>query len=195
MLGFDGDGNILYGGDPSILVDGDTVYCYVGHDTSPGEFYRMPDWHCYSTKDMVNWTYEGMYMSAGDIPWAHDNLQAWAGQVAKYNDKYYFYYCTETNGQYGGGKSIGVAVSDSPTGPFTDIGHPLVRNIDTADGVHTWEDIDPTIWIETDGEGVEHRYLGWGNTRFFVCELNEDMITVKEGQRRRSEPSVLRICF
>ena len=180
MLGFDGDGNILYGGDPSILVDGDTVYCYVGHDTSPGEFYQMPDWHCYSTKDMVNWTYEGMYMSAGDIPWAHDNLQAWAGQVAKYNDKYYFYYCTETNGQYGGGKSIGVAVSDSPTGPFTDIGHPLVRNIDTADGVHTWEDIDPTIWIETDGEGVEHRYLGWGNTRFFVCELNEDMVTVKD---------------
>ena len=30
MLGFDEKGDILYGGDPSILVDGDTVYCYVG---------------------------------------------------------------------------------------------------------------------------------------------------------------------
>ena len=27
---------------------------------------------------------------------------------------------------------------------------------------------------------MEHRYLGWGNTRFFVCELNEDMISVKD---------------
>ena len=34
MLGFDKDGKILYVGDPSILVDGDTVYAYVGHDTS-----------------------------------------------------------------------------------------------------------------------------------------------------------------
>ena len=46
MLGFDADGNILYGGDPSILVDGDTVYCYVGHDTASGEGYWMPDWRC-----------------------------------------------------------------------------------------------------------------------------------------------------
>ena len=27
MLGFDENGDLLYGGDPSILVDGDTVYC------------------------------------------------------------------------------------------------------------------------------------------------------------------------
>ena len=44
MLGFDENGDVLYGGDPSIFVDGDTVYCYVGHDTSTGEYYHMPDW-------------------------------------------------------------------------------------------------------------------------------------------------------
>ncbi len=183
MLGFDADGNILYGGDPSILVDGDTVYCYVGRDTAAGEYYQMPGWYCYSSKDMVNWTFEGETLRAdrAHITWAKDDVSAWAGQVAKGSDgKYYFYYCTETISAYGGGKSIGVAVSDSPTGPFEDIGHPLVRNTDTYNGVHTWEDIDPTIWIEKDDEGVEHRYLGWGNTRFFVCELNEDMISVKD---------------
>lgn len=181
MLGFDGDGNILYGGDPSILVDGDTVYCYVGHDSSPGEFYQMPDWHCYSSTDMLDWKYEGMAMSGSReaISWAKDDVSAWAGQVAKYNGKYYFYYCTETIAEHGGGKSVGVAVADSPTGPFKDIGKPLVRNIDTTNSVHGWEDIDPTVWIETDEKGEEHRYLGWGNTRFFVCELNEDMISVK----------------
>ncbi|CUX27374.1 family 43 glycosylhydrolase [Clostridium sp. C105KSO13] len=183
FLGFDENGEILYGGDPSVLVDGDTVYCYVGHDVSPGEWYSMPDWKCYSSKDMVNWEYESTILKAdrSNITWANDDLSAWAGQVAKgSNGKYYFYYCTETNRANGGGKSIGVAVSESPTGPFKDIGKPLVKNIDTPNGPHTWEDIDPTIWIEKDDDGAEHRYLGWGNTRFFICELNENMISIKD---------------
>lgn len=37
FLGFDAQGNRAYGGDPSILVDGDTVYAYVGHDVSEVE--------------------------------------------------------------------------------------------------------------------------------------------------------------
>ena len=93
MLGFDGEGNVMYGGDPSILVDGDTVYCYVGHDTSTGEYYHMPDWRCYSSKDMENWTYEGEILKAdrNNITWAQDDVSAWAGQVAKgSNGKYYF---------------------------------------------------------------------------------------------------------
>ena len=179
FLGFDNNGNILYGGDPSILVDGDTVYAYVGHDTSTTESYYMPDWQCYSSKNMKDWTYEGEVLSNSEISWANDKWSSWAGQVVKYRDKYYFYYCTEAKGSYGGGKSIGVAVSYSPTGRFVDIGKPLVRNIDTYNGVHTWEDIDPTFWIEVDEQGEEHRILGWGNVRFFNCELNEDMISIK----------------
>ncbi len=176
MLGFDENGDILYGGDPSVLVDGDTVYCYVGHDTSSNESYWMPDWRCYSSKDMKNWTYESKIMNSSDIK-GGDNHEAWAGQVAKGSDgKYYFYYCT----QFSDGKGVGVGVSDSPTGPFKDVNQkPLVSNSQTPNSVHSWEDIDPTVWIETDENGVEHRYLGWGNTRFFVCELNEDMISVK----------------
>lgn len=180
MLGFDENGDILYGGDPSILVDGDTVYCYVGHDTSTNESYYMPDWRCYSSKDMKTWTYESTILTGNDISWAQDNHQAWAGQVIKGTDgKYYFYYCTEEKGSPG--KSIGAAVSDSPTGPFKDIGAPLVSDTVTQNGtVHAWEDIDPTFWQETDENGETHRYLGWGNTRFFVCELNEDYISVKD---------------
>lgn len=180
MLGFDENGDLLYGGDPSVLVDGDTVYCYVGHDTSSNESYYMPDWYCYSSTDMKNWTCEGMMMSGGDISWAADNHQAWAGQVIKYGDKYYFYYCTEANSANRGGKSIGVAVSDKPTGPFVDIGKPLVRNVDTPNGPHTWEDIDPTAWIEEGADGEEHRYVGWGNSRFFIMEMEEDMVTIKD---------------
>lgn len=182
MLGFDENGNILYGGDPSVLVDGDTVYCYVGHDTSSNESYWMPDWRCYSSKDMINWKYESIIMvqNTQTVTWAANDHEAWAAQVIKYNGSYYFYYCTEANGANGGGKSVGVAVSDSPTGPFKDIGKALVRNIDTYGGSITWEDIDPTVWVDTDEDGTEHRYLAWGNTRFFTCELNEDMISIKD---------------
>ena len=179
MLGFDKDGNILYGGDPSILVDGDTVYAYVGHDTSTEENYYMPDWQCYSSKNMKEWKYEGQILSSSEIGWANDKFSSWAGQVVKYHDKYYFYYCTELKSSLGGGKSIGVAVSDSPTGKFVDIGKPLVKNSDTYNGSVPYEDIDPTFWIETDENGEEHRILGWGNDRFFNCELNEDMISIK----------------
>ena len=187
MLGFDKNGEILYGGDPSILVDGDTVYAYVGHDTSTEENYIMPDWQCYSSKNMKEWTYEGEILSNSEISWANDKVSSQASQVVKYREKYYLYYCTEAKKQYGGGKCIGVAVSDSPTGKFVDIGKPLVRNIDTYDGRFVYEDIDPTFWLEIDEEGVEHRILGWGNDRFFNCELNEDMISIiiKDGDKSK----------
>lgn len=188
MLGFDENGDILYGGDPSILVDGDTVYAYVGHDTSTNDSYKMPDWRCYSSQDMKNWKYEGEILSDSDISWVQDKNSAWAGQVVKYGDKYYFYYCSEAKSSYGGGKCIGVAVSNSPTGGFKDIGEPLVKNVETYNGVSTWEDIDPTFWIEKDSDGKEHRILGWGNVRFFNCELNEDMISIvdKDGEDKLS---------
>lgn len=190
--GTDSDGNLIYGGDPSILVDGDTVYLYCGHDTSTSEGYYMPEWICYSTKDLKTWNYEGVIMTADkeSITWANTGTDAWAGQIAKHKDPatgkdmYYFYYCTwdknANDSQSTGKQSIGVAVSDSPTGGFKDIGEPLVSGTITTSETSGWNDIDPTVWIETDSEGVEHRYLNWGNGKNFTCELNEDMISVKD---------------
>ncbi len=176
--GFDSDGNLIYGGDPSVLVDGDTLYLYVGHDTSPSESYMIPEYLCYSTKDMKNWEYHGVVLAMKDVSWADKN-SAWAGQVAKYGDKYYFYYCSWDSTDKGK-QSIGVAVSDSPTGPFVDIGTALVKGSFTSPQTSDWNDIDPTVWIETDEEGVEHRYLCWGNGKIYVCELNEDMVSIKD---------------
>lgn len=50
-------------------------------------------------------------------------------------------------------KAIGVAVSDSPTGPFIDaIGRPLVSDDMTSNGERGWwNDIDPTVLIDDDG--------------------------------------------
>ena len=172
-----------YGGDPAAFVDGDTVYAYTGHDISTNAevekaVYNIPEYLCYSTKDLVNWNYEGVVMNMKDVSWG-DAKSAWAGQVVKHNGKYYLYFCSWDKTSEGR-QSIGVAVADSPTGPFRDIGHPVVKGTLTSDQTSFWDDIDPTAWIEKDQNGTEHRYLAWGNSRYYICELNDDMISVKD---------------
>lgn len=202
IAGFDENGDLLYAGDPSILVDGDTVYLYVGHDdqgSSGG--YNMPNYYCYSTQDMKNWEFRGEIMNMKDVSWSDDS-SAWAAQVIKYQDMYYLLYCAEKSGNQG--KHVGAAVSDSPIGPFKDKGI-LISPNDTRvqdyvledgqtvkekynAGKHNngssfgWEDIDPTAWIEEakySKDGKEHVYMGWGNTYPWMCELEIDGETIK----------------
>lgn len=188
--GYDNNGKLTYGGDPSAMVDGDTVYLYTGHDIAHGDSYVIDGWICYSTKDLLNWKYEGEILNAEDVSWAKPEddgeykgkkISAWAAQTVKHNGKYYFYYCTWDQ-TASGQQSIGVAVSDSPTGPFKDLGKPVVSGKVTDFGTETsaWNDIDPTVWIEKDDKGEEHRYLAWGNGNYYICELNDDMISVKD---------------
>lgn len=173
---YDNDGNIIYSGDPAATVIGDTVYLYAGHDTANGNGYDIPEWVLYTSKDMVNWDYKGSVMSASDISWAANSTSAWASQVTEYKGKYYLYFCT-WNKSDDGRQAIGVAVADSPEGPFVDIGKPLVKGSTTIPETSNFNDIDPTVYIET-VDGVEHRYLGWGNGKYYICELNEDMISI-----------------
>ena len=186
--GYDNNGKLTYGGDPAAMVDGDTVYLYTGHDVATGDSYVIDGWICYSTKDLLNWKYEGEIMSSKDISWANVADSAWAAQTVKHNGKYYFYYCTwdktakASSKIKAGEQSIGVAVSDSPTGPFKDLGKPIVSGEVTDFGTESseWNDIYPTVWIEKDDKGEEHRYLAWGNGNYYICELNDDMISVKD---------------
>lgn len=187
IAGFNEKGEVTYAGDPAILVDGDTVYLYVGHDfTGSGGGYTMPNYLCYSTQDLKEWKYEGVTMEMTDVSWA-DNVSAWASQVIKYKDMYYLLYCAEKPGT---GKATGAAVSNSPTGPFKDVGI-LINPADTDASKYTgingkprrgsfgWEDIDPTAWIDTDENGKDHIYMMWGNTNCWMCELEIDGESVK----------------
>lgn len=201
IAGFNENGEITYAGDPNILVDGDTVYLYVGHDdTGSGGGYTMPDYLCYSTQDLKEWKYEGVVMDMADVAWS-DNGSAWAAQVTKHNGKYYMLYCAENKGSYG--KEVGVAVADSPTGPFVPQDEPYfhemvtntstceVKNPDTGEittagalygrkASFGWEDIDPTLWYDTDENGEEHIYMMWGNSNLWMCELTDDMLSIKD---------------
>ena len=149
--------------DPAPLSYGDKVYVYVGHDEDKADFFWMYDWRIYSSSDMVNWTDHGTQLSLSSFSWADD--RAWAAQAIERNGKFYWYICA--NSRLAGGMAIGVAVSDSPTGPFHDaIGKPLFDN-------GSWDNIDPTVFIDDDGQA----WIYWGNPRVYYAKLNKDMIS------------------
>jgi len=152
----------IYTADPAPMVYNDTVYLYTGHDEDSSTWFTMKDWRCFSSTDMVNWTDQGSPLSLNTFSWA--NKDAWAGQCIFCNGKFYWY--VPMNESSGKGMSIGIAVSTSPTGPFTDaIGKPLVHS---GGG-----DIDPTVFIDDNGQA----YLYWGNPYLKYVKLNEDMIS------------------
>ena len=150
--------------DPAPLVHNDTLYLYTGHDEDKADFFWMQEWRVYSTTDMVNWTDHGSPLAIESFSWADD--RAWAAQCIERNGKFYWYVCLHS--KLSNAMAIGVAVGDSPTGPFRDaIGKPLY------DG--NWDFIDPTVFID----GDDRAYLYWGNPNIYFAELNEDMVSIK----------------
>ena len=158
--------------DPAPLVVGDTLYLYVGHDEARGEeMFNITEWLAYSTRDMITWIDHGAIMRPTDFAWAQRD--AWASQVHEKDGRFWFYTTVEHDPATSHGKAVGVAVADSPLGPFTDArGSALVRNEDTA-GPHHWDDIDPTVWTEADGTS----WLFWGNAELKFAQLAPDMIS------------------
>jgi beta-xylosidase len=156
--------------DPGAMVYKDKVYLYTGHDVAPPNVasYRMHDWLCFSSPDMVNWTEHPSPLDVKAFAWAKDD--AWASQVIERNGKFYWYVAIE-HGTIRG-KAIGVAVADSPTGPFKDArGSALITNDMTKAAPISWDDIDPTVIIDDDGQA----YLIWGNTACYYAKLKKNM--------------------
>jgi arabinoxylan arabinofuranohydrolase len=154
-----------YTADPAPMVHDGTVYLYTSHDedTTVRNFFTMNDWRCYSSTDMVNWTDHGAVLHYTDFEWSRGD--AWAGQCIYRNGLFYYYVPVN---EKGGGNAIGVAVSDSPTGPFRDaLGKPLLKGFGY---------IDPTVFIDDDGQA----YLYWGNPNLWYVKLNDDMISYDE---------------
>ncbi len=158
-------------GDPAALVDGDRLYVYAGHDQCPPnrEHYDLREWCILSTTDMKTWTEHSYKLKATDFPWARG--EAWASQCIKHNGKYYWYVTAEHKDIHG--KALGVAVSDSPTGPFKAIEKPLVTNNMTTKWTRiSWDDIDPTVMVDDDGTA----YIFWGNTQLYYARLKPNMV-------------------
>ena len=149
--------------DPAPLVHDGRMYVYTGHDENGADFFWMQEWRVYSSDDMVNWVDHGSPLALESFSWADD--RAWAAQTIERNGKFYWYICAHS--KLSGGMAIGVAVGDSPTGPFRDaIGKPLFDN-------GSWDHIDPSVFIDDDGQA----WVCWGNPQLYYLKLNEDMIS------------------
>jgi len=172
----------LYSGNPILAgfhADPEVMYSHV---TNRYYIYSTTDgldgwggWYftCFSSSDLTRWRYEGVVLNLPrDTRWASGN--AWAPAIdeklvdGKY--RYYLYY----SGEAGHGKAIGVAVSDSPTGPFKDFGKPIVD--ERPQGVRGGQQIDVDVFTDPD---TGKSYLYWGNGYMAGAELNDDMTSIK----------------
>jgi beta-xylosidase len=172
---FVADGNPVikykFTADPAAMVYNGKMYLYTGHDEAPAKRngYEMHDWLCFSSADMKTWTEHPSALNVKDFKWAKDD--AWASQVIERNGKFYWYVAIEHATIHG--KAIGVAVADNPTGPFKDaLGKALITNDMTTQTNISWDDIDPTVFIDDDGQA----YLFWGNTVLKYAKLKKNMI-------------------
>ena len=173
-----------YTADPAAMVYKEKVYLYTGHDVAPAKEnrYVMNEWLCFSTSDMVNWTEHASPLNVKAFAWAKGD--AWASQVIERDGKFYWYVAI-THDSTHRGKAIGVAVSDSPTGPFRDaIGAALITNDMTTEAKISWDDIDPTVFIDDNGQA----YLFWGNTTLHYVKLKENMVEMDGAFKKVNVP-------
>lgn len=148
--------------DPNLAIVGDRYYLF---PTTDGHLdWAATSFSAFSSRDLVNWDDHGVVLTLGrDVPWARRN--AWAPAFAHRDGRYYLYFTAESN--------IGVAVADTPIGPYVDLGHPLV-----AHGDFSGRAIDPSIFLDDDGSA----YLYWGNTEAHAVRLNDDMVSFDPAQ-------------
>ena len=161
-----------YTPDPAPYVHGDTLYLFVDHDENEtlNGYFTMKDWLLYSTVDMVNWTYRGTPITSATFSnWAKQDNDCWASQCIERNGKWYWYVtATVKDGGYPG---IGVAVADSPAGPYHDpIKKPVVKG---------WWKIDPSVFIDDNGQA----YLFYGNNALWYARLTNSMTSIIGGEK------------
>lgn len=161
--------------DPDVIrADDGYFYLYATeHDRNDPNMKNVP---IMRSADLMNWTRVGAMFTDQNHPQiTNGNAGIWAPSINRIGNKYVCYY-SQPGDNYK--HAIGVAVSDSPTGPFVDYG----KLIDSDEqGVDI--SIDAYLYQENG-----RNYLFWGSFRSIsVLELTEDGLAIKdkETQKRR----------
>ena len=147
--------NHIYTADPSAHVFNGKIYIYPSHDIDAGDafddlgsHFAMEDYHVLSMdRPGEKTTDHGMALHVNDVPWAQK--QMWAPDAIEKDGKYYLFFPAK---DYDGIFRIGVATSDSPTGPF----------IAQPKAIKGSFSIDPAVFKDDDGS--YYMYFGgvWG---------------------------------
>lgn len=148
-------------GDPAVLKTGEGYILVATSNDAPDAFPIL------RSHDLESWTHEGFVFPEGEAPaWtAHGQGVGdyWAPEMAKVGEEYWLVY---TARQRTNALAIGLARSDRPTGPWRDLGQPLLSGHavnttglpdDGAQPLHSGGVIDAHLFIDADGT----RYLFW----------------------------------
>ncbi len=171
-------------GEPRIFEE--RLYVYGSHDRSGGNWFCLEDYVVWSAPlhDLSDWRYEGVSYRKDQDPHNSDGkLELFAPDVVQGPDKrYYLFYCIRTKLEFG------VAVSNSPAGPFEFYGH-----VHYADGrvFREYMPYDPSVLVDDDGriylyygytsEAIAVKLGGSVSLGCMAVELAQDMLTVTGG--------------
>ena len=171
-----------YSADPAPIVVGDTLYILAGRDEAAPNVnnFIMNEWQLFATKDVASkrWLhYPGILRPEAVFAWSKPG-HAYAGQIVQGPDKRFYLYAPVQEGkrEHADPFVIGVAVADSPLGPWKDAhpGGPIVSQ--SVPEPNNIQNIDPTAMVDNDGRV----YLYWGTFgRLRGMELEPDMVTPK----------------
>lgn len=185
-------GEYIPDGEPYVF--GDRVYVYGSHDRFNYPMFCANDYVCYSApvNDLSDWHYEGVIYRKNQDPKNKLGIRLlFAPDVAVGADgRYYLYYAFDFMG------IMGVAVSDTPAGPYEFYGH--VRHKDgTIWGRKKGDSFpfDPGVLVDDDGR--VYLYSGFytdvpqiatgfhklKNEGGYVLELESDMVTIKTEEK------------
>ncbi|WP_242146998.1 family 43 glycosylhydrolase [Sphingomonas sp. BAUL-RG-20F-R05-02] len=126
--------------------------------------------YAYQSPDLQHWTRSAPLLDMADVAWigadgVHDH-GLWAPSLTAANGRYYLYYAVGP--QNPTPSLLGVAVADSPDGPFLDSGKPLLT------GGNGFEAIDPMVFVDP-ASGKAYLYAGGSagaTLRMFELEPN-----------------------
>lgn len=145
----------IYTADPSAHVFGGKIFIYPSHDVDAGDafddlgsHFAMDDYHVLSMDNPDGpATDNGVALHVNDVPWAEK--QMWAPDAAEKDGRYFLFFPAKG---YDGIFRIGVAISNSPTGPFTP----------EPEAIKGSFSIDPAVFKDDDGS--YYLYFGgiWG---------------------------------
>jgi hypothetical protein len=171
----------FYSADPAPFVFNNTFYIVAGRDQAgPNQNdFLMNEWQILSSPDPASgeWAHHPNIARPHDVfAWAAPG-RAYAAQIVPGRDGKFYLYApvsqarTAAKDPFG----IGVAVSNTPIGPWKDLhpSGPIISQTTPAPG-NNIQNIDPTVLIDDDGR--VYIYFGtFGQLRAY--ELKSDMVT------------------
>ena len=134
----------IYTADPSARVFNGKIYIYPSHDIETGvttdgegDKFDMKDYRVLSMDNVGGpVTVHEEALKLEDVPWA--SRQLWAPDAAEKDGKFFLYFPAKNKE---GIFQMGVAISDSPTGPFKAEAEPIKGSFS----------IDPAVFKDDDG--------------------------------------------